>query len=491
MGASDADAGGPVADQGGLAGYFGFAEHGTNLRTELLAGLTTFLAMSYIVIVNPLILSQAIAPAGVSDARVFQMLAVITILASVVAMLVMALYANLPFGLAPGLGLNAFFVIVVAVLGVPWQAALAAVFVEGLLFIGLTAVGAREYVINLFPEPVKLAVGSGIGLFLALIGLGQMHVIVAAEGSGVLLSPVLAQDPIAVLAVLGVLFTFLLYARGVRGAIVIGILATSAGGYVAGNVLGLSPFPGDSLPEGLNYFAPATLAPGFGDSVTYGAAAYDITPILGGFIEGFAMIGGQLPTFALVVFTFFFVDFFDTAGTLTGLGQAAGYLDENNEFPDMDRPLMADAVGTTVGAALGTSTVTSFIESSTGIEEGGRTGMTALVCAALFLVALAVVPLVGAIPSFAPYVAFLVVAVFMLRNIVDIQWSDPTHAVPAGLTIAAMPLTSSIAAGIAAGILSYPLVKAVRGEWRDVHAGQWVLAALVVVYYFVRTNTLA
>ena len=490
MGASDVDTAGGTADQGGLASYFGFAERGTDLWTELIAGVTTFLAMSYIIVVNPLILSQAITPAGVPEPRVFQMLAVITIAASVIAMLVMGLYANRPFGLAPGLGLNAFFVIVVTVLEVPWQAALAAVFVEGLVFIGLTAVGAREYVINLFPEPVKLAVGSGIGLFLAIIGLGQMHVIVAAEGSGVLLSPVLAQDPVAVLAVLGILFTFLLYARGVRGAIVVGILATSVAGYVAGNVLGLSPFPGDSLPPGLNYFAPATLAPGV-DSVTYGTAAYDISPILGGFIEGFGMISDQIPTFALVVFTFFFVDFFDTAGTLTGLGQAAGFLDENNEFPDMDKPLMADAVGTTFGAALGTSTITSFIESSTGIEEGGRTGLTALVCAALFLLALAVVPLVGAIPSFAPYVAFLVVAVFMLRNVVDIQWDDPSHAVPAGLTIAAMPLTASIAAGIAAGILSYPLVKAVRGEWRDVHAGQWVLAGLVVVYYFVRTNTLA
>jgi AGZA family xanthine/uracil permease-like MFS transporter len=472
-----------------LADYFDFDENGTTLQTEVLAGLTTFLTMSYIIIVNPVILSAAITPAGVSPARVFQMLAVVTILSSVVAMLVMAFYANRPFGLAPGLGLNAFFVIVVTVIGVPWQTALAAVFVEGVLFIVLTAVGARKYIINLFPEPVKFGVGSGIGLFLAIIGLEQMHIVTTNLDSGVLLSPVLAQDPVAILAVVGILLTFVLYARGVRGAIVIGILATSVLGYVAG-ALGFTPLTAEQLPPDFAFAAPATLAPGF-ESVTYGPAAYDISPIAGAFLAGFSEIGADIPTFVLITFTFFFVDFFDTAGTLTGLGQAAGALDENGELPEIGKPLMADAVGTTAGAMLGTSTVTSFIESSTGIEEGGRTGMTALVTAGFFLLALVVVPLIGAIPSFAPYVAFLVVAIFMLRNVTDIQWDDVTHAIPAGLTIAVMPMTFSIAAGLAAGILSYPIVKAAKGEAGDVQAGQWVLAVLVVVYYFVRTNTLA
>jgi AGZA family xanthine/uracil permease-like MFS transporter len=472
-----------------LAGYFSVEERGSDVRTELLAGLTTFLAMSYIVVVNPAILSTAITPEGIGPGRVFQMLAVVTILASVVATLVMAFYADLPFGLAPGMGLNAFFVVVVTQIGIDWKVALAAVFVEGVIFLALTAVGAREYVINLFPEPVKFGVGAGIGLFLALIGLQNMRIITNSLGSGVSVSPVLASDPVALVSILGILLTFALYASGVRGAIVLGIMLTSAAGYVAG-MLGATPYAVDQLPDGYAFLdgGAVSLAPGFGD-LTYGASAYDVTPLAGAFVEGLAQV--EAVTFAMVVFTFFFVDFFDTAGTLTGLGQAAGLLDEHGELPDMDRPLMADAVGTTFGAILGTSTVTAYIESSTGVEEGGRTGLTALVVALLFLVTLAVVPLLGIIPAFAPYVAFLVVAIFMLQNVTDIQWDRVDHAVPGGLTILMMPLTNSIATGIAAGLVSYPIVRAAQGEARDVHAGQWVLAALVLLYYFVRTNTLA
>jgi len=472
-----------------LEAYFEPEAHGSDVRTELLAGATTFLAMSYIIVVNPAILSVAITPEGIDPDRVFQMLAVVTILASVAATLVMAFYANLPFGLAPGMGLNAFFLVVVTVIGVPWEVALAAVFVEGVVFIAITAVGARKYVIDLFPEPVKFGVGSGIGLFLALIGLQNMRLITNSLHSGVSFSPVLASDPVAILSVVGVLVTFGLYAAGVRGSIILGILATSLLGYVAG-ALGASPFPVDDLPEGETFLdgGAVSLSPGV-ETVTYGADAYDITPLAGAFLDGFAQV--EAVTFAFVVFTFFFVDFFDTAGTLTGLGQSAGFLTEDGEFPGMDRPLMADAVGTTVGAALGTSTVTAYIESSTGIEEGGRTGLTALVIAALFLIALAVVPLLSAIPSFAPYVAFMIVAIFMLQNITDIRWGEVEHAVPGGLTIAFMPLANSIAAGIAAGLLSYPIVMAARGRAGEVRPGQWVLAGLVVVYYFVRTNTLA
>jgi AGZA family xanthine/uracil permease-like MFS transporter len=471
-----------------LSRYFDLAERGTNLRTETLAGLTTFLTMSYIIIVNPALLSIVISPEGVSGPRVFQMLAVVTILASVAGMLVMAFYADLPFGLAPGMGLNAFFVAVVLspTLNITWQTALAAVFVEGLVFIGLTLVGAREYVINLFPEPVKLGVGAGIGLFLAAIGLQFMRIIAVDPDDMVTLSPVLAQDPVAIISVLGILLTFYLYVRGVRGSIVLGIILTGVMGYLAGG-LGLQPYAGGLPKEGQILATPVTLAPGV-DQITYGLSAYDISPLVGAFVEGIQ--GVEAVTFAFVVFTFFFVDFFDTAGTLTGLGQEAGFLDEEGDFPEMNRPLMADAVGTTVGAALGTSTVTTFIESATGIEEGGRTGLTALVVALLFLLALVFVPLVSAIPSFAPYVALVIVAVFMVRNVTDIQWEDPAHAIPATLTIALMPLTSSIATGIAAGLLSYPIAKAAQGEMRDVRLGQWVLAGLVVLYYFVRTNAL-
>jgi AGZA family xanthine/uracil permease-like MFS transporter len=459
-----------------LGAYFDVEERGSDVGTELLAGLTTFLTMSYIIVVNPAILSAAI---DVGE-NTFQLLAVVTILASIAAMLVMGLYADLPFGLAPGLGLNAFFVVVVTQLEVPWETALAAVFVEGVLFIVLTAIGAREYVIRLFPEPVKLSVAAGIGLFLALIGLEQMRVITGS----VSLNPVIALDPIAILATVGILLTFALWARGVRGAIVGGILITSLLGYLV-SAAGVQPLEGGA-DQGL--VETATLAPGI-DAVTYGAAAYDVSPLLFAFVEGFQNV--EALTFALVVFTFFFVDFFDTAGTLTGLGQAAGMTDESGDFPDIDEPLMADAVGTTVGGILGTSTVTTYIESSAGIGEGGRTGLTALTIAGLFLVSLAVVPLLSVIPSFAPYVALVVVSVMMLRNVTEIAWDDLVHAVPAGLTIMIMPLTSSIAYGIAAGLLSFPVVALAAGRRDEVHPGQWLMALACIGYFAVRFGVLA
>ncbi|WP_138007677.1 NCS2 family permease [Halalkalirubrum salinum] len=459
-----------------LSAYFNVTERDSTVATEAIAGLTTFLTMSYIIVVNPAILSAAID----AGENTFQLLAVVTILASVAAMLVMAFYADLPFGLAPGMGLNAFFVVVVLELGIPWETALAAVFLEGVLFIVLTAIGAREYVIRLFPEPVKLSVAAGIGLFLALIGLEQMRIITAE----VSINPIIATDPVAVLAVIGILLTFALWARGVRGAIVIGILVTSAVAYL-GSTIGVTPQSGGG---DLGLVETATFAPGF-DSITYGAEAFNIAPLAGAFITGFANV--EALTFALVVFTFFFVDFFDTAGTLTGLGQAAGMTDDSGDLPDIDKPLMADAVGTTVGGILGTSTVTTYIESAAGIGEGGRTGLTALVVAGLFLLALPFVPLLGAIPSFAPYVALVVVAVMMLRNVVEIAWDDITHAIPAGLTIMIMPLTSSIAYGIAAGLLSYPIVSVAAGRTDQVHPFQWVMALACVAYFAIRFGTLA
>jgi len=460
-----------------LANYFGFEEHGTTLRTEALAGLTTFLTMSYIVVVNPSILvgipgeKPGIVVSGYGPGEVQSMLAVVTIIAAAVATLIMALYANRPFGQAPGLGLNAFFAFtVVGALGIPWQTALAAVVVEGIIFIALTAVGAREYIIRAFPEPVKFAVGTGIGLFLAIIGLQAMGIVIDDPATLVQLGPV-ASDPVAIVSVVGLLFTFALYARGIRGSIIVGILATTALGWIVANAGLVGGDAADSLVAG---------APG---------ATYDITPLAGAFVTGVADI--EAFTFALVVFTFFFVDFFDTAGTLTGVAQIAGFLDEDGNLPDIDKPLMADAVGTTVGGMLGTSTVTTYIESASGVEEGGRTGMTALVVALLFLASLAVVPLAAAIPLYASHIALVVIGVVMLGNVVDIAWDDLSYAIPAGMTILVMPLTYSIATGIAAGIVTYPIVKAPRGEWSDVRLGHWVLAGAFVFYYVVRTNTLA
>jgi AGZA family xanthine/uracil permease-like MFS transporter len=449
-----------------LSDRFEVQEHGSTVRTEVLAGLTTFLTMSYIVVVNPGILAGAISIEGIPQGEVQSMLAVVTIIAAATATFVMAVYANRPFAQAPGLGLNAFFAFtVVGALGVPWQTALAAVVVEGLLFILLTVVGAREYVIGLFPQPVKFAVGTGIGLFLAVIGLQAMGIVVDDPATLIGLGSV-ASDPVAILSVVGLFFTLALYARNVPGSIIIGIVATTVVGWV------------------LTRFGP--ISPEAGLVAGSAAVRYDITPLAGAFIEGLATV--EAFTFALVVFTFFFVDFFDTAGTLVGVGQAGGFLDENGEFPDIDRPLLADAIGTTVGGMLGTSTVTTYIESASGVEEGGRTGLTALTIAGLLGVSLVLVPLAAAIPLYASHIALVVIGVVMLRNVVDIEWNDLTSSIPAGMTILVMPFTYSIAYGIAAGIVSYPIVKLAAGEARDVRVGHWALAGAFVVYFVVRTG---
>jgi AGZA family xanthine/uracil permease-like MFS transporter len=458
-----------------LSDYFGLEGHGTDLRTEVLAGLTTFLTMSYIVVVNPGILvgiegeKPGIIVPGLSYGETVQAVAVVTIIAAFVATVIMALYANRPFAQAPGLGLNAFFAFtVVGSLGVSWQTALAAVVVEGVIFILLTVAGARRYIIEAFPEPVKFSVGAGIGAFLAIIGLEAMNVVVPDPATYVTLGAV-ASDPVAIVSVVGLFFTFALYARGIRGSIIIGILATAALGYA----IALSGLVG---PDGA-----AALQGDLG-----AGANYDITPLAGAFLAG---LGGiEAFSFALIVFTFFFVDFFDTAGTLTGVSQAGGFLDEEGDLPEIEKPLMSDAVGTTVGGMLGTSTVTTYIESATGVEEGGRTGMTALVVALLFLASLAIVPLAAAVPLYASHIALVVVAVIMLRNLVDVQWDDVTHAIPAGMTVLIMPFTFNIGYGIAAGIISYPIVKAASGQASDVSMAQWALAVAFVVYFVVRTG---
>jgi AGZA family xanthine/uracil permease-like MFS transporter len=470
---------------GTLAEFFGIDEHDTDVRTEIIAGITTFLTMSYIVIVNPAILGAAISVPGRSPSETVQMLAVVTIISAAIATGVMALYANRPFAQAPGLGLNAFFAFTVVLgLGVPWQTALAAVVVEGVVFILLTVAGAREYIIKLFPEPVKFAVGGGIGLFLAIIGLEAMHVVASDPATFLQFNPVFAEDPIAIISVVGLFLTFALYAAGIPGSIIIGILLTTAASYVA-DAAGYVPID-PQVADGVFLYTPASLT-GQTDAV-YSAAGYDITPLVGAFLEGFSNVDAL--GFSLIVFTFFFVDFFDTAGTLTGVAQTGGFLDEDGNLPNIDRPLLGDAIGTTIGGMIGTSTVTTYIESSTGVEEGGRTGLTALVVALLFVASLALVPLAAAVPLHASHIALVVVAVLMLRNIVDIEWDDLSHAIPAGLTMFIMPFTYSISYGIAAGIIAYPIVKAAQGELNEVHPGQWVLAAAFVLYFFVRTSGL-
>ncbi|WP_129114407.1 NCS2 family permease [Halegenticoccus tardaugens] len=458
---------------------FDFEGHDTDLRTELVAGVTTFLAMSYIVVVNPAILAEAIEIPGYEQGEVFQMIAIATILASAIGTLVMALYANRPFGLAPGMGLNAFFAFTVVIsLGIPWQTALAAVFVEGILFIVITAVGARKRIIELFPEPVKFAVGAGIGVFLLFIGLQEIGIVVADDSTLVTLGSV-ASNPSAVLGVAGLALTLVLWTRGVTGAIVFGILSTTVVAWAL--TLANAVSAGTLVPEDAAAAVRSGGAAGFVSD-----AQFDISPLAGAFVEGLRDVDPL--TFALVVFTFFFVDFFDTAGTLIGVAQFGGFLDEDGDLPEIEKPLMADAVGTTAGAILGTSTVTTYIESSTGVEEGGRTGFTALVVAGLFLLSLPVVPLISAIPTYASFIALVVVGVIMFQGVVDIDWHDPAWSVSAALTITVMPLTYSIAEGLAAGIISYPVVMAANGDAGDVRLGQWVIAAALVGYFYVQTS---
>ena len=463
----------------GLNSFFDLDDHDTDVNSEVIAGATTFLAMAYIIVVNPTVLSNAISIEGYTDPEVFQMIAITTILASVAAMLVMALYANRPFGLAPGLGLNAFFAFTVVLgLGIPWQTALAAVFVEGIIFIVLTAIGAREYIINLFPEPVKFAVGAGIGVFLLFIGLQEFQVIVNDDATLVTLGSV-GSNPVAILGLSGVVLTLLLWARGITGSIIIGILTTAIAGWglTLGGVVDRGVLVNESVLSAVEQQGVFGVITGI---------QYDITPLAGAFIDGLSRV--EPLTFGFVVLTFFFVDFFDTAGTLIGIAQFGDFLDENGELPEMDKPLMADAVGTTVGAMLGTSTVTTYIESSTGVEAGGRTGLTTLVVAALFLLMIPFVAIASAIPSYASFIALVIVGIIMFEGVVDIDWRDPAWSISAALTITIMPLTYSIADGLSAGIISYLLVKAAAGEADEIRPGQWLLAAVLIVYFYIQTS---
>lgn len=450
-----------------LQDFFGLERYDTSIRTEAVAGLTTFLTMSYIIVVNPIVLGEAITIPGYSDGEVIQMLTVVTILAAFVGCLVMGVYANRPFGLAPGMGSNAFFASTVVLgLGIPWQTALSAVFVEGLVFILITALGIRKYLVKMIPEPVKKAVGAGIGGYLLFLGLSEMNIIVASD-SGVSLGNI-PSSATAILSLVGILITLGLWVRGIKGGIVLGVIITAAFAWILTftNVVAPGVLVPESLPE----------------------VNYNIAPLAGAFISGFEKI--KILDFALVFFVFFMLDFFVTAGTLIGVGQVAGFLDEDGNLPEIEKPLMSDAIATTVGAILGTSTVGTYVESSTGVEAGGRTGLTALFISVLFVLSLLIVPLVTALPTYAVYIGLIVVGLIMLQGLEDVDWNNPVWAVSGGLTVLMMPLSSSLSNGLAAGIISYPIVKVANGEWNDIRIGQWVLAIAFVVYYYLRMSGL-
>ncbi len=431
--------------------YFEFERYGTDLNTEILAGLTTFMAMAYILFVNPAILSQAMGK------KAFDSLVTATALAAGISTLIMAFYAKKPFALAPGMGLNGYFTYsVVLGMGYSWRVALAAVFVEGLIFIVLTLTRVRSAVIQAIPLSQKYAIGAGIGLFLTFIGLNNVGLITASTDKGVLLFTGLNARILVsregLLFLFGLFLAAVLIARRVKGALLISILTTSILAWVTGT----TPWPHQ-------IFSTPT--------ISYTFLKLNLSGLLNVGVVG-------------VVFAFLMVDFFDTLGTATGLSAKAGYLTKDGKVIDAEKVLMTDAVGTTLGALLGTSTVAVYVESSTGIEEGGRTGMTALVTGLLLLgVGLFIAPLAAAIPFFATAPALVIVGYYMIGMIQNIDFSDPSEAIPAFLVVMSIPFTYSISAGIGLGFISYAVIKAFKGEWRDVHPTLWILAATFALYF--------
>lgn len=422
--------------------YFQLKQNGTTVKTEVIAGITTFLTMAYILAVNPNILSAT----GMDINALFTT----TAIAAIVGTLVMALWAKLPFALAPGMGLNAFFAFsVVLGMGHSWQFALTAVLIEGLIFILLTVFNIREAIVDAIPRSLKTAISAGIGLFIAFIGLQNAGIIVNNDATLVSLGEI--TQGTGLLAMLGILITGALLILKVKGALLIGILATA----VIGIPLGITQV------QGLVSTPPS------------------IEPIF--FKFEFAQILSW--DMLIVVFTFLFVDIFDTLGTLVGVSGKAGMLDKEGRIPNAKKAFMADAIGTTVGSMIGTSTVTTYVESASGVSEGGRTGLTALVTAGCFFLALFFSPLFLSIPGAATAPALVLVGLFMLSPIKELDLTDYSEAIPAFICIIAMPLAYSIAEGITLGLLSYVIINLLSGKWKKLSIGMYILAILFILKY--------
>ncbi|MBS5941999.1 NCS2 family permease [Finegoldia magna] len=421
---------------------FRLSERKTDVKTELMAGFTTFMTMSYILAVNPQMLSQT----GMDKGGVFTA----SVIASIIAMVCMAFLANLPFGLAPGMGLNAFFTFtVVKTLGYTWQFALTAVFLEGIVFLILSLFKVREMIFDAIPINLKKAVSCGIGLFIALVGLVNSGIILQGEGTVLQLGNLLSRE--SVVFIVGLFIIALLLAREIKGALMYGILAST----ILALILGVSKYQGGS---------PITLPP-------------SLAPV------AFKIQFDKIFTFDMftVVFTFLFVDIFDTVGTLVGVSAKAGMLDEQGKLKEASPALLADAIGTTMGALLGTSTVTTFVESASGVAEGGRTGLTALSTAFFFFLSLFLFPVFGMIPAQATGPALVIVGLFMLSSIKEIDFYDYSEAIPAFITIIAMPFCYSIAEGISFGMISYVLIKLLAGKRKDVSILMYILAIVFVL----------
>ncbi|GHF76027.1 adenine permease [Deinococcus ficus] len=446
--------------RGGLDGFFNLSGQGSSVAQEVRAGITTFLTMSYVLFVNPQILSGAI-----QVPNAFVQLLMATAIAAAFGSLAMGLVAKYPFAQAPGMGLNAFFAFsVVLGMGVPWQTALGAVFVSGVLFVLLSVLGARQAIVKAIPNSLKFAITGGIGAFLAFLGLRSAGIVVANEATMLGMGAVTA--PGAWLALLGLLLTAVLMARNVKGAILYGILITS----LIAVVLRLPVYPGG--PEGaLQAFQ------GFQNGVVG-------VPVWPADLVGQLDLGGALALGLLnVVFTFFFVDFFDATGTLTGLAHRAGALTPDGDLPRARRTFAMDGLAAMFGAFMGTSTVTAYVESASGISEGGRTGLTAVVVGVLFLLATFLWPLAGAIPAAATAPALILVGALMMEGVRHIDWDDLTDSLPAFLTIIAMPLTFSIANGVSLGVIAYCVLKALTGKAREVSPVLYGVAALLLFRY--------
>lgn len=436
--------------------YFNFEELGTNYRREIIGGITTFLSMAYILAVNPSILSlQGVD--GIPDSMRMDMGAVFvaTAIAAFVGCLIMGLYAKFPIAVAPGMGLNAFFAFtVVLAMGIPWQTALTGVMFSGIIFILLTVAGLREYIINAIPMELKMAVSAGIGFFITFVGLQGAGLIVSDDATLVALGDI--KSSTVLLSIAGLVITVILMSRKVKGAVFFGMITTA----IIGLIFGLVPTP-----------------------TAIFSAAPSIAPTFGAAFEAFAD-PAQLFTiqFLIVVLTFLFVDFFDTAGTLVGVSSQAGLI-KDNKLPGAQKALLADATATVTGSIFGTSTVTSYVESTAGVAAGARTGFAAVVTGVLFLLAIFISPLIVMFTAEVTAPALIIVGALMASNLAKIRWTEFEIALPAFITIFVMPLSYSIATGIATGFIFYPIAMIMAGRRKEIHPVMYGLFVIFVLYF--------
>jgi len=435
------------APDSGLERFFALTENGTDVKTEVIAGLTTFVTMAYILFVNPSILEAA----GMDKGAVFMA----TALASAAATLFMGLFANYPFALAPGMGLNAFFAyVMVGKMGLSWQTALGAVFLSGIIAVIVTLTGLRELLIRAIPVSLKHAVGAGIGLFIAFIGLVNSGIVVASEATLVDLGDF--TQPSTLLATIGLIIMAVLVAKGVKGGILISILITS----VIGIPMGVTQLPSSIIST------PPSLAPGLLKLDLAGALKFSMFP---------------------VIFSLFFSDLFDTIGTFVGVASRTGMIDEHGNLKRGNKALFADSLGTVIGSLLGTSNTTTYVESAAGVSVGGRTGLTSVVVALMFVASVILSPLALAVPGAAVAPALIMVGVFMASSLNEIDFSDISEAFPAFVTAIAMPMTYSISYGLALGFIAYTALKFLTGKGKEVHWVMYFLTILFILYFaFIR-----